>query len=182
MTRRNDFVDCERHKSRSAAVYEIGPTRTMPQIIIGLRIGEEGGKGWMQGGEPTFNRPYNCVLIIEGQRFTWTHVYMRIYAYMYAHVYAKAGAPTAVRPQRARMHIFLATVRSINSAILRALLDLTSRFSIVWCAVWCTFEHHEYKKKRKKRKERICPPESAPTVLSQPILCCRRYWRSFLVP
>lgn len=45
MTRRNDFVDCDRHKSRSAAVYEIGPTRTMPQIIIGLRIGERGRKG-----------------------------------------------------------------------------------------------------------------------------------------
>lgn len=41
MTQRNDFVDCDRHKSRSTAVYEIGPTRTMPQIIIGLGTGGE---------------------------------------------------------------------------------------------------------------------------------------------
>lgn len=55
MTRQNDFVDCDRHKSRPAAVFEIGPTRTMPQIIIGPGT----------GGKPAFNRPYDCVLIME---------------------------------------------------------------------------------------------------------------------
>lgn len=58
-------------------------------------------------------------------------VYVYTQTQINAYAYAKAGAPTAVCPQRARMHIFLATVRSINSAILRAPLDLTSRFSIV---------------------------------------------------
>jgi len=67
MTRQNDFVDCDRHKSRPAAVFEIGPTRTMPQIIISPGT----------GGKPAFNRPYDCVLIMEDtfdvSAYTYTH-------------------------------------------------------------------------------------------------------------
>lgn len=58
-TRRNDFASAAIDKSRSAAVFEIGPAPTMPQIIIGSG----------PGGEPALNRPYDCVLIIEGHTF-----------------------------------------------------------------------------------------------------------------
>lgn len=84
-------IDTNRGRLRFS---EIGPARTMPQIIIGPG----------SGGEPAFNRPYDWVLIMEGHTR-----YKREYTYV--HAYAKAGTSTAVCPQRARMHIFLATVR-----------------------------------------------------------------------
>lgn len=98
-----------------------------------------------------------------------------LYTRTHIHTYnadGRAGtSTTAVCPQRARMHIFLATTRSINSAILRAPLDLTSRFSIVRCAAMHVFASG-YKKKGKEERERGggSSLENASRVLSRPIL------------
>jgi len=77
----------------------------MPRIIIGPGA----------GAEPAFNRPSNCVLITERVHTRCKRIRVR------AERRERSG-----RMQRARMHIFLAMARSINSAILRAPLDLTS--------------------------------------------------------
>lgn len=125
MTRRNDFVDCDRQiavdcglRNRANANYAANNYRPRTR------------------GEPAFNRPYDCVLIMEGYtRCKRVHTHSSARARTYTQRHAERGSVDCSLPAAQHGCIFFSQrVRSINSAILRAPLDLTSRFSIVRCA------------------------------------------------
>lgn len=111
------LLTADRHKSRLVAVFEIGPTRTMPQIIIGPET----------EGKPAFNRPYDCVLIMEG--------ILDVSAHIHTHLSNGRSVDYILPAARTNAYFSRNDPIDINSAILRAALDLTSRFSIVRCAM-----------------------------------------------
>lgn len=142
MTRQNDFVDCDRHKSRPDAVFEIGPTRTMPQIIISSGT----------GGKPAFNRPYDCVLIIEDT--------FDVSAYTYIH---KGGSVDYNLPA-ARTNAYFSPNDPIDKP--RNFTSGTRSNIALLDAPRCIFEYRRYK----KRKNALWKVHM---VLSR--YCCGRY-------
>lgn len=147
MTRQNDFVDCDRHKSRSAAVFEIGPTRTMPQIIIGPGT----------GGKPAFNRPYDCVLIIEDTLDVSTYTY----------TYTPKGGSVDYSLPAARTNAYFSRNDPIDKP-----RNFTSgtRSDIALLDSPMRRDAYSSIADIKKKGKECCPLESASAVLSQPIL------------